>query len=40
MKRRAAFSKEDRGLYRDWPAIAAGRAAVASAGPRFLAAAE
>lgn len=27
LKRRAAFSKEDRGLLRDWMAIAASRAA-------------
>ncbi len=40
MKRRAPFSKEDKGLYRDWLAVAAARAAAASAGTRFLIAAE
>lgn len=30
MKRRSPFSKDDKGLLRDWMAIAAGRAAVAS----------
>jgi hypothetical protein len=43
MTRRMAFSKEDRGLYRDWLALAAARAATRSAdafdGP-FLMAAE
>jgi hypothetical protein len=27
MKHRASFSKEDKGLFRDWIAVAAGRAA-------------
>lgn len=40
MKRRASFSKEDKGLYRDWLALAATRAAAASAGTPFLTAAE
>lgn len=31
MKRRAAFSKEDKGLLRDWMAIAAARVAARSA---------
>ncbi len=31
MKRRAAFAREDRGLYRDWLAIAAARSAGLSA---------
>lgn len=30
LKRRASFSKEDRGLLRDWMAVAAARAAAAS----------
>lgn len=40
VKRRASFSKEDRGLYRDWLGIAAVRAAARSAGTPFLTAAE
>jgi hypothetical protein len=31
LKRRASFSKEDRGLLRDWMAVAAARAAAARA---------
>ena len=31
LKRRASFSKEDRGLLRDWMAVAAARAAAACA---------
>ncbi|MGX9392717.1 hypothetical protein ACWX0K_19565 [Nitrobacteraceae bacterium UC4446_H13] len=39
MKRRAAFSKEDRGLLRDWMAVAALRAAEQrSDTPRMIAA--
>lgn len=39
MKRRRSFSKEDKGLYRDWMAIAAARAkAVRAAGRNLLAA--
>lgn len=34
MKRRASFSKEDRGLYRDWLTIAAQRAAAGSVSTR------
>ncbi|MGY3036162.1 hypothetical protein ACVIIV_005332 [Bradyrhizobium sp. USDA 4354] len=30
LKRRASFSKEDKGLLRDWMAVAAARAAAAS----------
>jgi hypothetical protein len=40
MKQRAAFAKEDKGLYRDWLALAAARAAAVSAGAPFLIAAE
>jgi hypothetical protein len=40
VKRRASFSKEDKGLYRDWLAVAGARAAAASAAMPFLAAAE
>lgn len=40
LKRRASFSKEDKGLYRDWLAIAATRAASAAARTSFLVAAE
>jgi hypothetical protein len=40
VKRRASFSKEDKGLYRDWLAIAATRAAVAAVRTPFLVAAE
>lgn len=42
MKRRGSFSKEDRGLYRDWLAVAAARAAALPAEPAgdFLIAAE
>jgi hypothetical protein len=40
MKQRMAFSKEDRGLYRDWLAVAAARAAVPAAERPFLIAAE
>jgi hypothetical protein len=36
LKRRASFSKEDKGLLRDWMAIAAGRAAADQAkGPQL-----
>ncbi len=35
MKRRASFAKEEKGLYRDWLAIAAARAAPISAGASF-----
>ena len=39
MKRRRSCSKEDKGLYRDWMAIAAARAqATRAAGPSLLAA--
>ncbi|MGX7875531.1 hypothetical protein ACVDG5_024910 [Mesorhizobium sp. ORM6] len=39
MKRRMSFSKEDRGLYRDWMAIALARAEAALAtSPRLIAA--
>ena len=42
MKRRVPFSKEDRGLYRDWLVVAAARAAALSteAAGVFLIAAE
>jgi hypothetical protein len=40
MKQRAAFAKEDKGLYRDWLAIAAARAAAVSADAPFRIAAE
>lgn len=40
IKRRAAFSKEDKGLLRDWMAVAAGRAATDRDNPPFLQAAE
>ncbi|RXH26199.1 hypothetical protein XH99_22045 [Bradyrhizobium nanningense] len=40
VKRRAVFSKEDKGLLRDWMAVAAGRAAADRAHPPFLQAAE
>lgn len=40
MKRRSAFSKEDRGLLRDWMAVAAARAATLRDTPRRLIAAE
>ncbi|MBN8979258.1 MAG: hypothetical protein WBA37_07200 [Xanthobacteraceae bacterium] len=40
MKRRSAFSKEDRGLLRDWMAVAAQRAAERQGDtPRMIAAA-
>jgi len=40
LKRRASFSKEDKGLLRDWMAIAAGRAAADQAkGPQLNSAA-
>lgn len=39
MKRRATFSREDKGVYRDWLAVAAARAADIAATP-FLIAAE
>ena len=39
MKRRRSFSKEDKGLYRDWMAIAAARAEVERAAGRSLLAA-
>lgn len=32
LKRRASFSREDRGLLRDWMAVAAARAAAATRG--------
>lgn len=35
LKRRASFSKEDKGLYRDWLTLAATRAAAASPARRF-----
>jgi hypothetical protein len=39
MKRRRSFSKEDKGLYRDWMAIAATRAEAARAAkPNLIAA--
>ncbi|MHA6644453.1 hypothetical protein [Mesorhizobium sp. A623] len=39
MKRRMPFSREDQGLYRDWMAIAAGRAeALREAAPMLVAA--
>jgi len=34
LKRRASFSREDRGLLRDWMAVAAARAAAAKRGKR------
>lgn len=40
IKRRAAFSKEDKGLLRDWMAVAAGRAATNRANSLLLQAAE
>lgn len=40
IKRRASFSKEDRGLLRDWMALAAIRAAAERAGAPILIAAE
>jgi hypothetical protein len=40
MKRRMSFSKEDRGLYRDWLAVAGARAAALAAERPFLVAAE
>ena len=40
MKRRMPFSREDRGLYRDWMAIAARRAEVLGAAAPVLIAAE
>jgi hypothetical protein len=40
MKRRMPFSREDRGLYRDWMAIAADRAAALRAPASMLIAAE
>jgi hypothetical protein len=42
MKRRIPFSREDRGLYRDWLAVAAARAAAlpTEAAGEFLIAAE
>lgn len=40
MKRRMSFSREDRGLYRDWMAIAASRAEVLRATAPVLIAAE
>ena len=43
MKRRAAFAREDRGLYRDWLVVAAARSAgfaVVAAAPKFPIAAE
>jgi len=40
MKRRSVFSKEDRGLLRDWMSVAAARAATLREPPRRLIAAE
>ena len=40
MKRRSAFSKEDRGLLRDWMSVAAERAATRRETPRLMIAAE
>lgn len=40
MKRRVPFSKEDRGLYRDWLAVAAARDAALTAERPLLLAAE
>ena len=40
MKRRSVFSKEDRGLLRDWMSVATARAAAHQNTPRFLIAAE
>lgn len=40
MKRRACFSPEDRGLYRDWLAVATGRAKSISADEFLLFAAQ
>jgi hypothetical protein len=40
MKRRSIFSKEDRGLLRDWMAVAAMRAAALEETPRLMIAAE
>jgi hypothetical protein len=40
LKHRASFSKEDKGLYRDWLAVAARRAETLSACTPFLVAAE
>lgn len=37
IKRRAVFSKEDRGLLREWMAVAAVHAAAECARPRFAA---
>jgi hypothetical protein len=39
LKRRASFSKEDKGLLRDWMAIAASRAADQAKGPQLNSAA-
>ena len=40
MRRRSAFSKEDRGLLRDWMAVAAARAATLRETPQLMIAAE
>ena len=40
VRRRAAFSREDKGLLRDWMVVSAGRAAARRAGVRRLQAAE
>lgn len=40
IKRRASFSKEDKGLLRDWMAVAAIRASADRTGTRILVAAE
>ena len=40
IKRRASFSKEDKGLLRDWMAVAAIRAAAGRTGTPILVAAE
>jgi len=38
MRRRASFSREDRGLYRDWLSVAAARAAALSTAESLIAA--
>jgi hypothetical protein len=38
MKRRAAFSREDKGIYRDWLTLAAARANAIAATPYLMAA--
>jgi hypothetical protein len=39
VRRRAAFTKEDKGLYREWLELAAARAAASAAAGRLLVAA-